>query len=366
MSPRLTLTALPFLLAAGAATAEVPDVVTDIAALQSLAAQVMGDLGTPEALMEQGASPHGYALRPSEARALQQADVIFWTSPQLAPWLGEMIDRVAADAHSMPLATIEGTTVLELREGAGFERHVHGGEDEAHGHDDHDHDGEEEHADHDHADHDHDDHAHDDHAHDDHEHETHDDHDHDDHDHDDHAVAHDHDHEGPDAHAWLDPVNARVWLGAMAEELSALDPENAGTYRANAAAAQERIDVLLADVSAEMAPLSDLRFIVFHDAYQYFENRFGLQAAGAISLSDASAPSPARVREIQQVIATQEVSCVFSEPQFNPSLVETVLDGTDAHSAVIDPLGAAIPAGPDYYDRLIRDVAAAFVSCAAQ
>ncbi|SDF59174.1 zinc transport system substrate-binding protein [Celeribacter baekdonensis] len=322
-----------------AAQAEVPNVVTDIAPIQSLAALVMGDLGAPVALMRQGASPHDYALRPSDAEALQSADLVLWTGPELAPWLAEMVGKVAPEAVSVPLAELDGAVELPFREGATFEKHVHGEE----GHDDH--------ADHD----DHD--AHDDHADDDHADDDHADHDHAD---DDHAG------ESHDPHSWLDPMNGRIWLGEIATQLAALDPDNAETYRANATAAQAQLDEMIQTISTEMMPLQDMNFIVFHDAYQYFENRFGLSAAGAISLGDATAPSPARIREIQDEIKAQNVTCVFSEPQFSAALVETVLDGTSAKSAVIDPLGVEITPGAGFYGDLIKEVAAAFASCAAE
>ncbi|PTQ73500.1 zinc ABC transporter substrate-binding protein [Celeribacter persicus] len=331
------------------AFAEVPNVVTDMAPIDSLVVQVMGDLGTPKTLMPQGASPHGYSLRPSEAKALQAADIVFWTGPRVEPWLDEMIDEVATEAHSVPLSLAEGAIILPLREGATFERHVHGDDEHDHDHDEAGHD--------DHDDHDHAEEAHDDHDHDEHEHEE----------------AHDHDHgdehgdlSHTDGHAWLDPMNARVWLGVIAEELSEHDPENAATYAANAAAGQAALDEQIARVQAELAPISDLRFIVFHDAFQYFENRFGLQAAGSISLSDATAPSPARVKEIQDKIKSEGVTCVFSEPQFNAGLVATVLDGTEAKTTVIDPLGVSLTPGAGFYSDLIDAAAEAFKTCASE
>ena len=310
-----------------AAQAEVPNVVTDIAPIQSLAALVMGDLGAPVALMRQGASPHDYALRPSDAEALQSADLVLWTGPELAPWLAEMVGKVAPEAVSVPLAELDGAVELPFREGATFEKHVHG---------------EEGHEEEGHAEEAHDDHADDDHA------------------------DHDHAGESHDPHSWLDPMNGRIWLGEIATQLAALDPDNAETYRANATAAQAQLDEMIQTISTEMMPLQDMNFIVFHDAYQYFENRFGLSAAGAISLGDATAPSPARIREIQDEIKAQNVTCVFSEPQFSAALVETVLDGTSAKSAVIDPLGVAITPGAEFYGDLIKGVAAAFASCAAE
>ncbi|WP_417254538.1 zinc ABC transporter substrate-binding protein [Celeribacter sp.] len=351
------------------AQAEVPNVVTDMAPIQSLVMQVMGDLGTPDVLMPQGTSPHGYSLRPSEAKAVQDADVVFWTGPQIEPWLEDLIDEIGQNTRSVPLTEVEGATLLDVREGATFERHVHDHDEHAHDeHDDHD-----DHDDHDHDAHDHD--AHEDHGHDDHDHEDahedHDDHDHDAHEeHEEHAHDdHDHDdhgHDGADGHAWLDPMNAHVWLGAIAEELAELDAENAATYRANAVSAQEALDAQIAEIQAELAPLSDMKFIVFHDAYQYFENRFGLSAAGSISIGDASAPSPARIKEVQDKVKEIGVDCVFAEPQFNAGLVKTVLDGTDARSEVIDPLGVTLTPGADFYAALMDEVVNSFKACAGE
>ncbi|MBW6417853.1 zinc ABC transporter substrate-binding protein [Celeribacter sp. PS-C1] len=334
-----------------AAQAEVPNVVADMAPIHSLVVQVMGDLAEPAVLMPQGTSPHGYALRPSDARAVQQADIVFWTGPKIEPWLDEVIDEIGDQTVSVPLATVEGVTVLDVREGATFERHMH--DEDEHSEDAHDHDDEE------HAEDDHDEHAHE--AED---HEDHEEHDHDAHAEDAHEDHDDHDHAGVDDHAWLDPMNGRVWLGVIAEELAKLDAVNAETYRANAKAAQEALDVKIAEIQAELAPLLDMNFIVFHDAYNYFENRFGLSAAGSISISDATTPSPARIREIQNRVKEIGVTCVFSEPQFNAGLVNTVLDGTEAKSSVIDPLGVDLTPGAGFYGELMDSLAGAFTACA--
>jgi zinc transport system substrate-binding protein len=335
---RLSLSALAVLpLTAVPAAADVPRVAADIAPVHSLVAQVMGDLGEPALIVRPGASPHGYALRPSEAAAVQEADLVVWIGPRLAPWLDESMATLAPDAARLTLMEVPGTVLLETRAGATFERH-------SHAHDAHDHD----HDDHD----DHDDHAHD-HDHDDHAH----DHDHD-HAHDDHA----HDHGLVDAHLWLDPENAQIWLDAIAGALAAADPDNAATYAANAAAARERLDALTVELAAQTAPLADLPFIVFHDAYQYFENRFGLQAAGAISLSDATDPSAARVAELRDRVAELGAACVLAEPQFDPGIVAAIADG-DTATGVIDPLGTAHDPGPDLYAAVLRDLAAGLAAC---
>ena len=316
------------MLGATVALAEVPRVATDIAPVQSLAAQVMGSLGEPAVILPPGASPHGYAMRPSEAQALAKADVVFWIGEGLTPWLERPLASLAGSAAVVELSEAPGVTRLPYRQGATFEAHHHdgdAGEDEA-----------AEGADHDYED-----------ALAGHEHED----------------AADHDHHGDDPHLWLDPGNARAWLTAMAEALAAADPQNAAAYRANAAAAVGEIDRLEGEIAAEMAPLHDLRFIVFHDAFQYYEHRFGLQAAGAISLGDARDPGAARVAEIRDLVRDQDIACVAAEPQFKPGLVATVTEGTGAKTTVLDPIGVGLAPGPELYRTLLRNIAAGFEAC---
>ena len=149
----------------------------------------------------------------------------------------------------------------------------------------------------------------------------------------------------------------------IAEELAALDPANAAAYRENAAAGRNEIDAAIAQARETLEAAGDIRFVVFHDAYQYFESRFGLEAAGAISLGDASDPSPARIEELRNRIRALGVACVFAEPQFNPRLVQTVAEGADLQAAVIDPLGAELAPGADFYPLLIRSIAESITSC---
>ena len=311
-----------------------------------------------------------YNLRPSEAAALQDADIVFWMGEDLSPWMEDAVETLASGAAVTTLLESDGTMLLEFREGALFEAHDHGDE---HAHEDHDDHGDEHaHEDHDdhgdeHADEDHDDHG------DEHADEDHDDHgdehadeDHDDHgdehaheDHDDHGHAHgDH-----DPHAWLSPDNAATWLNVIAAQLSAADPDNAGAYFANAAAGIEELAVLDSEVDGILDPVRGRSFIVFHDAYQYFETAYDFPASGAISLGDASDPSPARIAEIQGRIRDEGVRCVLSEPQFDVGLVATVLDGTDASTGVIDPLGSAYEPGAALYPQVIRGIATTLADC---
>ncbi|WP_417270849.1 zinc ABC transporter substrate-binding protein [Celeribacter sp.] len=339
------LSTLAFFVSTLPAFADVPDVVTDIPPVHGLVSRVMQGVGEPVLLLDKGASPHDYALRPSNAAALQDAELVIWTGEGLAPWLADTIGSVAPNALSLPLANLEQTVRLPFREGATFEAHDH----------DHGHEHEDGHEDEDHHD---DEHAHDDeHGHDDHD----EDHAHDDHDED--SVHDDHAHEGDDPHMWLDPENGKIWLSAIADALSKQDPEHADLYAANATAGQAEIDEASARIAAKLAPLSDLHFIVFHDAYHYFEARFGVEAVGAISMSDASTPSPKRITEVRDTVDAMDVTCALSEPQFNAKLIDTVLGDHVAARAVIDPLGAHLDNGPEFYIELLDHIAEAFVSC---
>ena len=331
MSRKLLCTTAAALVFAGGAFADTPSVAVDIAPLHSLVARVMEGVGTPELIIPAGASPHEHRLRPSEAAALEGADVVFWMGEDLTPWLGDAVDTLAEDASVIALLEADGTELLEFREGATFEEHDHDEHDD-HGHEDHD-------------EHDHDDHAQI-------QHDDHDDHGHDDHDHGDY-----------DPHAWLSPDNAATWLNVIAAELSTADPENAGAYFANAASAQDELGELKVEISAMLASVQGRRFIVFHDAYQYFESAFEFPAFGAISISDATDPSPARIAEIQARVRQEEIACVLAEPQFNPGLVATVLDGTEASTGVLDPLGSTLEPGPDLYPITLRNLAGVLADC---
>ena len=297
---------------AGPAYADRPRVVVDIAPIHALVAQVMEGIGMPDLIIQPGATPHEYSLRPSEAAALQSANLVFWIGPDLTPWLEEAIETLAPAADLTTLMDVDGTVQLEFREDAVFEAHDHS----------------------DHADDD----EHDDHA-----------------DHGDHA--------GHDPHAWLSPKNAMTWLEVIAGRLSAVDPVNSDAYLANAASGRAAIEALMDEVDATLDPVRGRAFIVFHDAYQYFETDFDISASGAISISDASDPSPARIAEIRGQIAEQGVDCVLAEPQFNPGLVATVLRGSDAQMGIVDPLGADLELGAELYPQLIRNLSNALAEC---
>lgn len=333
---RASAAAILWLAGLGAASA-MDGVVASIRPVASLVAGVMDGAGAPDLIVEAGASPHTYSLKPSGARALQKAKLIFWIGPDLEAFLDKPIDSLGEGATVVTLSKADGVELLPARRGGAFEKHQH------------DHAGEEHDA-HEHA----------------HEMET-GEHEHE-HDHEADAAEHadHHDDEGTDWHVWLDPMNAKAFVAAIAEALSKADPANAALYARNAAAVSARIDALAADVTADLAPVRGKPFIVFHDAYQYFEHRFGVAAAGSITVSPENIPGAARVQEIRSKIAESGAVCVFSEPQFEPRLVRVVTEGTNARTGVLDPLGSDIADGPDLYFSLIRDMAKALKSCLAE
>ncbi len=371
-------------LVAFSAQADAPKVVTDIAPIQALVSRVMAGVGTSEQLLPANVSPHDYAMRPSEARALQNADLVIWVGAELTPMLEESIETLAGDAATLGLLHLNGTRELEFRESETFLEMSLGGKDPHNHGDEHrsEHDAHEDHGDseehHDHEEHDdHANDAHDDHAHTEHEghedhagHEQHEDEEHAEHKegHDDHHDDHDaqgshdgHSHEGVDPHAWLDPENARFWASAVALKLSEIDPDNAAAYRSNAADLDAELAALTASISEQLAPLQGKGFVVFHDAYQYFETRFDLAASGAFLNGDGAAPSAARLKGIQEVLTENNIVCVFTEPQFNDDIVTAISKGLDLHSEELDPHGARQDT-PNYVD-LIQTLANQFEAC---
>lgn len=317
---------LAILLCAGSATADVPH----IAPVQALVAMILGDLGKPDLLLGPGSSPHHHAMRPSEARALKDADIVVWIGPSLMPGLEKSVQIVATQAQILTLADVSGTTRHANRKMAVF-----GDVDK---HDDHDHD--KSHDDHGHDDHG--DHAHRDHAHDD---------------------GHDHAHGPFDPHLWLDPANAALWLNAVEQTLSDADPDHAATYRNNAASALARITAATATARATLAPVRQMRFVVGHDAYEYFEAAFGLTPLGAITLSDDSAPSPARIAVLGDAIQDAGVTCVLVESGFKPGLIAALQADAALDVTVIDPLGAAPQAEILDTPEMISGIATKIANC---
>lgn len=357
------------LLSAATATgaAAEPRVVTSIKPVNSLVAGVMEGVGTPYLIVRGGGSPHAYALKPSDAKALSGAKVIFWIGPGLETFLSGPLKTIGGGAKVVALSKAHGLVRLPYREGGPWGEH---------GHDDHDKHGEEKHGE---AKHDHDDHKHghdDDHKHGKAKHDHDDDHKHGEakHDHDDdhkHGKAkHDHDddhkHGETDMHLWLDPDNAKAMVEEIAEALIAADPANKKAYEANAKKLGVRLTVLESEIGSALKPVAKRPFIVFHDAFQYLEKRFGLNAVGSITVSPEVQPGAKRLKEIRDKITKLGAVCVFSEPQFTPKLVSVVVEGTRAKTAELDPLGADLPDGQDLYFDLMRRNAKALADCLSQ
>ncbi len=310
-----------------------PNVVTVIVPVHSLVANVMEGVGEPALLIEGAASPHAYELAPSEAAALESAERIFWIGPEIETFLVRVMRNLDDDV-SVPLITRSGVALLPLREAGAFEAHAHADHDE-HGHVDHDEDG--------HAGHDGDGH------------------DGDGHDEDAHGER-----EEVNAHIWLDPGIAMRLVEVIAAELGAIDPANADRYNANAHETIQRLQALDAELAARLAPVRDVPYVVFHDAYAYFEARYGLRVVGSITLNADRAPGARRLYEVRNKIVDTDAACVFAEPQFKPGLVATVVEGTGARAGVLDPLGAFLTPGPDAYFILLENLAEALRDCLRQ
>ena len=288
--------------------AKVPRVATDIPPVHSLVSQVMGELGTPKLIVPPSTSPHGYAMRPSEARALQVADVVFWMGRDLTAWFDRAIQALAANATTVALSESKGLIRHPYRTTNTFDTHTH---------DEHEN-----------------------------EHEQKD---------DDLAKI--------DPHLWLDPDNALIFLDVIATTLARLDAIHADTYLTNAAQAKAALEALKSELNATVQPIRGRPFIVFHDAYHYFEHRFDVEAAGSVSIGDASSPGPARIAAIRGKVQTLGATCVFSEPQFEPKLIATIIEKTAARSGILDPVGATLKPGPDQYSQLLRHLAHGLLAC---
>lgn len=303
---------ITFLLTATPALAEVPQVVTDIPPIHALVSQVMGDLGQPELLLAKGADEHDFQLRPSQAGAVADADLVVWIGPELTPWLDSALETRPEGAASLALLDARGTKRRSYEAG---EEHDHA--EEGHGAEDQDHA--------------------------------------------------EHSHDGTDPHAWLDPGNAQVWLGLIAAELSRLDPEHAGTYATNAAAAQDGIVRLDGEVAAILAPVQGKPIVSFHDAFGYFGAHYGLDFVGSIALGDASAPGAARLADLRGRIEAGGVVCLFPEIQHDPALVAQMAEGTGAKiGGALDPVGSSLEPGPGAYAALLTGLAQVIADCAGR
>lgn len=335
-SAALMVLASTLVLLAPSSRAEDLRVVATIKPVHALVSQVMDGLGTPALLVDGAASPHSFVMKPSDARALNDADVLVRVSPLVEPFTEKVVAALPKSVAVVTLAESGGITLLEKRTAATFEAHGHAGH-AGNGHQDgHSHKGE-----------------------------------HGAHKADEHGSKHaDDDDDGhaegtADGHIWLDPENARAIVKAVAAALAERRPDLAPRLEANAAKAVSAIDALDAELKAALAPAAGRPFIVFHDAYQYFERRYGLEAAGSITINPEVNPSAKRLSAIRAKVKSLQAACVFSEPQFSPRIIATITEGSTARAGVLDPVGANLKPGPDLYPTLLRDLARGFVDCLA-
>ncbi|WJR66509.1 zinc ABC transporter substrate-binding protein [Neorhizobium sp. CSC1952] len=332
--PALSLLSATALFAGAGAAFAAPDVVVSIKPIHSLVASIMQGVGEPKLIVAGAASPHTFSLKPSNAATIESADIVFWVGPGMEAFLEKPLEALGSRATVVELEDAPGLEKLPFREGGAFEAHDHGHEGEAaHEHGGHD----EEHA------------EGEGHEHEGHEHE-----------------GHEHEHGAFDTHLWLDPMNAKAIAAEIEKTLVSADPANAAAYQANAAALMQKIDALDTELKATVEPVKDKPFIVFHDAYQYFEKRYGVSVAGSVTVSPETMPGADRISQIHRKVTELGATCVFAEPQFEPKLVAVVTEGTPARSATLDPEAATLKEGPDLYFELMRGLASSMKDCLSQ
>jgi zinc transport system substrate-binding protein len=296
-----------FLLASSLlAHAESPKVVASFKPIHSFVAAVMQGVGAPYLMVKGAASPHTYAMTPSDAEALQGAGAVFWVGHEMETFLDRPLEALGDKAKIVTLDEAEGLTRLPLREGGSFDKHVHEGE----------------------ADH-----------------------------------AEKAGHEAFDEHIWLDPQNARIMVRQIEKTLSAQDPANAAAYKANADKTSAALEALDKELAATLAPVKGKPFITFHDAFQYFEKRYGVEASGSITVNPDAAPGAERVAELRAKVKELGAVCVFSEPNFEPKIISVITEGSNAKTAALDPEASALAEGTELYFQSMRGIAAAMRDC---
>lgn len=284
------------------AWAEVPAVLVSIKPLHSLVAAVMEGVGEPGLIVSGSASPHGYAMKPSDARAAEKARLVVWVGPALESWLERPLAR---RKDGLAMLALPGLIRLDSREGGAWEVDGHG-----------------------------------------------------------HGAHHEHGKgDETDPHVWLDPRNAALLAGAVAERLSGLDPANAPRYAANAESLKRRLAEMDAEIAAMLAPVARRPYVVFHDAHQYFEARYGLSPAGAITVDPERPPGAKRMAQLRDRLKSTGAACVFGEPGA-PSGTATILaEAAGVRLGRLDPEGLLVPAGKDSYVQQMKGLAAALAEC---
>lgn len=297
---------------AGPATAQTKVVVT-IKPLHALVASVMSGVGTPDLLVKGAASPHTYAMKPSDAKALNAADLFFRMSESVEPFTIKVVRALPKRVEVVTLQGAPGMTLLPRRTGNTFEGHVHEVGKGGHGKHDHDHD----------------------------------------------KV------DAPDGHAWLDPDNARAMVARIEQALSAKYPASASTFKTNAQKLDADLSVLASELAGKLKPIAGKPYIVFHDAFQYLEARYDLSAVGSISISPDVPPSAKRLSDLRKKVVSLGAVCVFAEPQFDTRLVQNLVEGTSARTGTLDAEGLGLEPGPDLYFVLMRRLADDLKGCLA-
>ena len=297
-------------------------VVASIKPVHSLVSYVMDGVGRPDLIVDGYNSPHGFSLKPSHAKIIENADLIIWVGEDLEAFLEKPLNTIAKKAVNVEIMELKSIKKLKFREKNVFE--------------------------------DHDDHGHKEKKHDDHGH-GHKEKKHDDHGHEGHA------HGEHDPHVWLDPMNAKVIIKEIEKQLIKLDPNNSSKYKANSKKAQSELDNLTKNIKRDLK--GNLRFVVFHDAYQYFENRFGIKVLGALTVNPDVLPGAEQLSEIREVIEHEKVNCLFAEPQFNPAIIKSIAKDTKIKTDVLDPLGATLDKGKSMYMDLLKEISNSFKGC---
>ncbi len=292
-------------------------VVTSIKPIHSLASYIMDGVGSPDVIVDGYSSPHSFQLKPSHAKMLENADIIFWIGEGLENFLEKPLDTISKKAKKIEFLDVKGIKKLKFREKNIFDEH------------------------------DHDEHKHeeDEHKHEEDEHDGHD----------------DHGHGEYDPHIWLDPENAKLMVKVITKELSELDSKNASIYEKNSKKALSDLDKLIKKVKKDTN--KDLRFVAFHDAYHYYEDRFGINLLGALTVNPDVLPGAEQLAEIREVIEHEKVNCIFSEPQFNPDIIKSIAKDTGIKTGVLDPLGANLDKGKNLYFDLIKNISTSLKGC---
>jgi zinc transport system substrate-binding protein len=296
-------------------------VVASIKPIHSLVSYVMDGVGKPDIIVDGYNSPHNFSLKPSHAKMIENANLIFWVGEDLETFLEKPLKTISKDAVNIEIMSLKEVKKLKFREKNIFEEH------DDHGHDEHKEHGHNEHKEHGHKEKKHDDHGHGEY----------------------------------DPHVWLDPMNAKVIVKEIENQLVKLDPDNASKYKVNSKKAQSELDNLTKNIKKDLK--KDLRFVVFHDAYQYFENRFNIKVLGALTVNPDVLPGAEQLSEIREVIKHEKVNCLFSEPQFNPAIIKSIVKDTKVKTGVLDPLGATVDKGKGMYAELLSNMYTSFKGC---